>query len=84
MDPLGGGCCVLFDVKKDPGCLNDLAAAESERAAFMAAVYDAWWDKTYPVMVERGGDTEIAWSKVQRDLIAKKKAAKSQKQKEAE
>ena len=35
-------------------------------------------------MVERGGDAEIVWSKVQLDLIAKKKAAKAQKKKEAE
>ena len=77
------GHWALFDVKKDPGCQNDLAAAEPERAATMAAAYDAWWDKTYPVMVERGGDAEIVWSKVQQDLIDKKKAAKAQKQKEA-
>jgi arylsulfatase A-like enzyme len=70
----------LFEVKKDPGCLNDLATAEPERAAAMAAAYDAWWDKAYPVMVERGGDAEIVWTKVQLDLIAKKKAAKAAKQ----
>ncbi|MGA0094011.1 MAG: sulfatase-like hydrolase/transferase [Chthoniobacterales bacterium] len=74
----------LFDVKKDPGCLNDLAAAEPGRAAAMAEAYDAWWDQTYPVMVERGGDAEIVWSKVQLDLIAKKKAAKAEKQKKSE
>jgi hypothetical protein len=66
-------------VKKDPGCLNDLATAEPERVAAMGAAYDKWWDVTYPVMVERGGDAEIVWSKVQTDLIAKKKAAKAAK-----
>ena len=70
----------LFEVKKDPGCLNDLSTAEPERAEAMAAAYDAWWDKAYPVMVERGGDAEIVWTKVQLDLIAKKKAAKAAKQ----
>ena len=78
------GRWALFDVKKDPGCQNDLAAAEPQRAASMAAAYDAWWDKTYPVMVKRGGDAEIVWSKVQQDLINKKKAAKAEKQKKAE
>lgn len=70
------GHWALFDAKKDPGCLNDLATTEPDRAAAMAAAYDAWWDKTFPVMVERGGDAEIVWTKVQLDLIAKKKAAK--------
>jgi arylsulfatase A-like enzyme len=78
------GRWALFEVKKDPGCLNDLAAAEPERVAAMGASYDKWWDATYPVMVERGGDAEIVWSKVQLDLIAKKKAAKAEKQKKSE
>lgn len=77
------GHWALFDVKKDPGCMNDLAAVEPERAAAMAGAYDAWWDKTYPVMVERGGDAEIVWSKVQLDLIAKKKAAKDRQEMES-
>jgi hypothetical protein len=29
----------------------------------MAAAYDAWWDKIYPVMVERGGDAELVLTK---------------------
>jgi arylsulfatase A-like enzyme len=57
------GHWALFDVKKDPGCQNDLAASQSRRASTMAAAYDTWWDKIYPVMVERGGDREIVWSK---------------------
>jgi hypothetical protein len=63
--------------------MNDLATAEPKRAAAMGAAYDKWWDATYPVMVKRGGDAEIVWSKVQLDLIAKKKAAKAQKQNES-
>ena len=49
----------------------------------MGAAYDKWWDATYPVMVKRGGDAEIVWSKVQTDLINKKKAAKAAKAAEA-
>ena len=73
------GRWALYDVNKDPGCMNDLAAAETERVAAMGAAYDKWWDATYPVMVQRGGDAEIVWSKVQTDLINKKKAAKAAK-----
>ena len=57
------GRWALFDVKKDPGCQNDLAESESKRASTMAAAYDSWWDKVYPVMVERGGDAEIVLTK---------------------
>jgi len=71
------GRWALFEVKKDPGCMNDLATAEPERVKAMGAAYDKWWDATYPVMVKRGGDAEIVWSKVQTDLINKKKAAKA-------
>ena len=57
------GHWALFDVKKDPGCQNDLAEAESGRATALAAAYDKWWDAILPVMVERGGDREIVlWS----------------------
>jgi hypothetical protein len=34
-------------------------------------------------MVQRGGDAEIVWSRVQTDLINKKKAAKAAKAAEA-
>ena len=57
------GHWALFDVKKDPGCQNDLAKSEPKRASSMAAAYDAWWDDIYPVMVERGGDAEIVWNR---------------------
>jgi len=56
------GHWALFDVKKDPGCQNDLAKSSSKRAKKMASAYDAWWDEIYPVMVKRGGDREIVWS----------------------
>jgi len=57
------GQWALFDVKRDPGCQKDLAESESKRAATMASAYDAWWDKIYPVMVERGGDAELVQAK---------------------
>ncbi len=57
------GHWALFDVKKDPGCQNDLADSDSQRAKNMAAAYDAWWDAVYPVMVERGGDAAVVWNK---------------------
>lgn len=57
------GHWALFDVKKDPGCQNDLAESKPKRASTMAAAYDAWWDKIYPVMVERGGDAELVLTK---------------------
>ena len=57
------GHWALFDVKKDPGCQNDLAEVESGRATALAAAYDKWWDAILPVMVQRGGDREIVlWS----------------------
>jgi hypothetical protein len=56
------GHWALFDVKKDPGCQNDLANADSQRAKTMAVAYDTWWDEVYPIMVERGGDRKIIWS----------------------
>jgi arylsulfatase A-like enzyme len=56
------GHWALYDVKSDPACQNDLAATMPDRAAAMAAAYDAWWDDTYPVMVKRGGDLDIQWN----------------------
>jgi len=57
------GKWALFDVKKDPGCQNDLAASEAPRVKEMTAAYDTWWDAVYPVMVERGGDAELVSAK---------------------
>ncbi|CAA6679897.1 MULTISPECIES: sulfatase-like hydrolase/transferase [unclassified Lentimonas] len=50
------GHWALFDVKADPACENDLSYANPEIVASMAAAYDGWWDDTFPVMMERGGD----------------------------
>jgi arylsulfatase A-like enzyme len=68
------GRWALYDVKKDPGCQSDLAPSQARRAKKMAAAYDAWWDEVYPVMVERGGDRQIVWSKY---FSNKKKTEKS-------
>jgi arylsulfatase A-like enzyme len=46
----------LYDVKKDPGCKNDIALQNPERVGTMIATYDHWWDEQYPVMLSRGGD----------------------------
>ena len=53
------GKWVLFDTKADPGCRTDLAAQHPERVNAMVAAYDRWWDNTYPVMVERGGESPL-------------------------
>ncbi len=46
----------LFNVKKDPACLQNLATTNPERISELAAAYDNWWDDVFPVMLERGGD----------------------------
>ena len=66
------GRWALFDLEKDPACNNDLAGSEPARAEAMSKAYDAWWDTTYPLMVERGGDREIVWTD---PLSGKRKAA---------
>jgi hypothetical protein len=47
---------VLYDVKKDPGCRNDLSKTNSELVSKLTRFYDQWWDKTYPEMIAAGGD----------------------------
>jgi arylsulfatase A-like enzyme len=47
---------VLFDVKKDPACQNDMSAEQPELVSRLIAAYDNWWDTTYPDMMARGGD----------------------------
>ena len=47
---------VLYDVKKDPGCRNDLSEAKPELISKLARSYDQWWDKVYPEMIAAGGD----------------------------
>jgi len=71
------GKWALYDVKKDPGCQKDLSDSQAKRAKKMAASYDAWWDDVYPVMVERGGDRMIVWSKY---FTQKKKTEKPKQQ----
>jgi len=46
----------LFNVKKDPGNLNNLAIVKPELVAKLDAAYSAWWDGMYPEMIAAGGD----------------------------
>ena len=69
------GHWALYDVKKDPGCQNDLAETEADRAAKLAAAYEAWWEDVYPVMVERGGDRDLVWNKLLLNEMKKGKKA---------
>ena len=47
---------VLFDVKKDPQCENDLADQRPGLVARLDKAYSKWWDDTYPEMIAMGGD----------------------------
>jgi arylsulfatase A-like enzyme len=49
----------LFEVKKDPGCQDNLASKYPERVAEMSKAYDQWWEGMYPTMVERGGEKPL-------------------------
>jgi arylsulfatase A-like enzyme len=49
----------LFDLAKDPTCLNDLTEKNPALAQQLAAAYDTWWEGVYPLMIERGGDAPI-------------------------
>ena len=57
------GQWALYDLKKDPRCETDLAQTLSEKSSAMSAAYDAWWGDMFPVMIERGGDRNLVWSK---------------------
>lgn len=46
----------LFHVKDDPACQKDISAEHPELVARLISSYDGWWDKTFPFMMERGGD----------------------------
>ena len=46
----------LFDTKKDPACMNDLATENAELVSTLSAAYDSWWDEVYPEMIRYGGD----------------------------
>lgn len=72
---------VLFDVKKDPGCMKNIADANPELVATMAASYDRWWDEMFPVMMERGGDAgspDASAQASQKDLKAQEATRKAQ------
>ena len=47
---------VIFDVKNDPGCKNDLTKQQPELVARLSKAYEQWWSSTYPEMIEKGGD----------------------------
>ena len=50
------GQWVLFDVKDDPACQNDISAAHPELVTELLAAYETWWDEQFPVLTARGGD----------------------------
>ena len=66
------GRWALYDLKKDIACQNDIANQNPERLKAMSVAYEKWWDELYPIMIERGGDSELS------DMIKKraKEAAK--------
>ncbi|MBT3667403.1 MAG: sulfatase-like hydrolase/transferase, partial [Opitutae bacterium] len=47
---------VLYDVKKDPGCKNDLSAKKPAMMSKLSVSYDKWWDNIFPEMMAKGGD----------------------------
>jgi len=44
----------LYDMEKDPGQTTNVIDEHPEVVAQMRAVYDAWWKKTRPLMVNEG------------------------------
>jgi hypothetical protein len=42
------GHWVLYDVKKDPGCKNDLSAKKPVMISKLSVSYDKWWDNIFP------------------------------------
>ena len=50
------GHWVLYDVKKDPGCKNDLSAKKPVLISKLSVSYDKWWDNIFPEMMAKGGD----------------------------
>jgi hypothetical protein len=47
---------VLYDVKKDPGCQNDLSKEKPSLITTLSISYEKWWDNTFPEMMAKGGD----------------------------
>ncbi|TWT80420.1 Arylsulfatase [Planctomycetes bacterium CA13] len=48
----------LYDINADPGETTDVSDANPEVVARLRKKYDAWWDKTVPLMVNEGLTTE--------------------------
>jgi len=48
----------LYDISKDPGETTDVSSSYPEVVAGMRKSYDAWWDKTVPLMVNEGLTTQ--------------------------
>lgn len=46
----------LYDVKKDPECLQDLASGKKKSVAALSKAYEGWWGEVYPEMIAAGGD----------------------------
>ncbi|MDP4612109.1 MAG: arylsulfatase [Opitutales bacterium] len=53
----------LYDVNVDPGEMNDVSANYPEVVAQIRKRYDAWWEKTVPLMVNEGLTTKRVQSK---------------------
>jgi arylsulfatase A-like enzyme len=47
---------VLYDVKADPGCKNDLSKTRPTLLEKLSDEYEIWWDNVYPEMISKGGD----------------------------
>lgn len=47
---------VLYDVKKDPGCKNDLSKKNPLIVSRLTKAYDSWWNNIFPKMIAMGGD----------------------------
>lgn len=66
------GKWVLINTKNDPACKNDLSSTKPELVAQLAKAYDQWWDKTYPQMIEAGGDKKTTTKAPRRSPNPKK------------
>ena len=50
------GQWALFDTLADPGCQIDLSTEKPKLVKEMSLAYDRWWERTFPVMMAKGGD----------------------------
>jgi hypothetical protein len=46
----------LYDVKNDPGCRDDLHKEKKDLVSHLSQKYEKWWNSTYPLMMQAGGD----------------------------